>query len=156
MECQTSLKNMVPLDYSLHAYLEVIFRDPRMKIYVQGTMVKTRPLAKSLNKTKVIKDVLMDKNVELTLGRSQEERERGNCGIFLYWHGRLIELIQYDLQRSTPGQAIFTDDVTLRIESPNHRAAITMLINEVDIAGAFMEERVPDCHGIVNSASLSI
>ncbi|KAH9302356.1 hypothetical protein KI387_013939, partial [Taxus chinensis] len=53
--------------------------------------VGVRPLAKSLNKTKVVKDVLKGKNVELTLGRSQEERERGNCGIFLYWHGRLIE-----------------------------------------------------------------
>lgn len=81
----------VPLDYSLHAYLEVIFLDPRMKIYVQGSVVKIRPLAKSLNKTRVVKDVLLDKTVELTLGRSQEERERGNCGIFLYWHGRLIE-----------------------------------------------------------------
>lgn len=81
----------VPLDYSLHAYLEVIFLDPRMKIYVQGSMVKIRPLAKSLNKTRVVKDVLLGKTVELTLGRSQEERERGNCGVFLYWHGRLIE-----------------------------------------------------------------
>lgn len=85
------MSQQVPLDYSLHAYLEVIFLDPRMKIYVQGSMVKIRPLAKSLNKTKVVKDVLLGKTVELTFGRSQEERERGNCGIFLYWHGRLIE-----------------------------------------------------------------
>ena len=54
--------------------------------------VKIRPLAKSLNKTRVVKDVLLDKTVELTLGRSEEERKRGNCGIFLYWHGRLIEV----------------------------------------------------------------
>ena len=37
-------------------------------------------------------DLLLEKNVELTLGRSQEERERGNYGIFLYWHGPLIEV----------------------------------------------------------------
>ncbi|RRT42999.1 hypothetical protein B296_00035730 [Ensete ventricosum] len=29
----------VPLDYSLQAYLEVIFLNPRMKIYVQGSLV---------------------------------------------------------------------------------------------------------------------
>ncbi|XP_057869324.1 uncharacterized protein LOC131076262 isoform X2 [Cryptomeria japonica] len=81
----------VPLDYSLHSYLEVMFLNPRMKIYVQGTMVRTHPLAKSLNKTKVLRDVILEKNVELTLGRSQVEKERGNCGMFLYWHGRLIE-----------------------------------------------------------------
>ncbi|VAI78561.1 unnamed protein product [Triticum turgidum subsp. durum] len=34
---QTS--KQVPLDYSLHSYLEVIFRNPRMKITVQGSKV---------------------------------------------------------------------------------------------------------------------
>lgn len=29
----------VPLDYSLHAYLEVMFLEPKMKIYVQGSVV---------------------------------------------------------------------------------------------------------------------
>lgn len=54
--------------------------------------VNTRRLHKSLSKTKVIKDTVAGKKVELTLGISQEERDRGNCGIFLYWHGRLIEV----------------------------------------------------------------
>lgn len=81
----------VPLDYSLHAYLEVMFLEPKMKIYVQGTLVKTSRLHKDLNKTRVFNDTLLGKKVELTLGRSQAERDRGNCGIFLYWHGRLIE-----------------------------------------------------------------
>ncbi|KAH7426432.1 hypothetical protein KP509_10G001700 [Ceratopteris richardii] len=81
----------VPLDYSLHSYLEVMFLEPRMKIYVQGTLVKTRRLHKSLSNTRVFKGMLMGKKVELTLGFNQAERENGNCGIFLYWHGRLIE-----------------------------------------------------------------
>lgn len=29
----------MPLDYCLKSYLEVIFLDPRMKIYVQGALV---------------------------------------------------------------------------------------------------------------------
>ncbi|XP_072970468.1 uncharacterized protein [Typha angustifolia] len=85
------ISQKVPLDYSLQSYLEVIFLDPRMKIYVQGSLVKSRPLAKSLNKTAIISDHIMGKAVHLTLGRSKVEWERMNCGIFLYWHGRLIE-----------------------------------------------------------------
>ena len=29
----------VPLDYSLHSYLELMFLEPKMKFYVQGTLV---------------------------------------------------------------------------------------------------------------------
>ncbi|KAM0883527.1 hypothetical protein ACQ4PT_031577 [Festuca glaucescens] len=86
---QTSTK--VPLDYSLQAYLKVMFRNPRMKITVQGSQVKARPLDKTLNKTSVISDVIMGKTIQLTLGRSTVEFDRTNCGVFLYWHGRLIE-----------------------------------------------------------------
>ena len=34
----------------------------------------------------------MGKPIQLTLGRSTVEFDRTNCGIFLYWHGRLIEV----------------------------------------------------------------
>ena len=34
-------------------------------------------------------DLLLEKNVELTLGRTQEERERGNYGIFFIGMGIL-------------------------------------------------------------------
>ncbi|GAY59444.1 hypothetical protein CUMW_194530 [Citrus unshiu] len=50
-----------------------------------------RPLAKSLNKTCVETGIIMGKSAHLTLGRCQLEWEQMNCGIFLYWHGRLIE-----------------------------------------------------------------
>ncbi|KAI3941549.1 hypothetical protein MKX01_039735, partial [Papaver californicum] len=80
----------VPLDYSLRSYLEVIFLEPRMKIHVQGSLVKSRPLAKSLNMTKNFKGEIKEP-VQLTLGRSQLEWDQMNCGIFLYWHGRLVE-----------------------------------------------------------------
>ncbi|KAF8406746.1 hypothetical protein HHK36_008838 [Tetracentron sinense] len=85
------ISRKVPLDYSLRSYLEVIFLDPRMKISVQGSLVKSRPLAKSLNKTAIVNGDIMGKPVQLILGRSQLEWEQVNCGIFLYWHGRLIE-----------------------------------------------------------------
>ncbi|EEF29907.1 zinc finger protein, putative [Ricinus communis] len=81
----------VPLDYSLRSYLEVIFLVPRMRIYVQGSLVKSRPLAKSLSMTCEATDNILGKRVHLTLGRCQLEWEQGNSGIFLYWHGRLIE-----------------------------------------------------------------
>ncbi|XP_042010035.1 ATPase MORC2-like isoform X2 [Salvia splendens] len=81
----------VPLDYCLKSYLEVIFLDPRMKIYVQGALVRSRPLAKSLSKTTVENGTILGKPVQLTLGCSQLEWEQANSGIFLYWHGRLIE-----------------------------------------------------------------
>ncbi|KAI3946562.1 hypothetical protein MKW92_042920 [Papaver armeniacum] len=51
-----------------------IFLEPRMKIYVQGSLAR-----------------LKGKPVQLTLGRNQIEWDLMNCGIFLYWHGRLIE-----------------------------------------------------------------
>uniref|UniRef100_A0A3B6TVM2 CW-type domain-containing protein n=1 Tax=Triticum aestivum TaxID=4565 RepID=A0A3B6TVM2_WHEAT len=86
---QTS--KQVPLDYSLHSYLEVIFRNPRMKITVQGSKVKARPLDKSLNTTSVISGDIAGRTIELTIGMSKVEWERTNCGVFLYWRGRLIE-----------------------------------------------------------------
>ncbi|WOK98111.1 MORC family CW-type zinc finger protein 4-like isoform X1 [Canna indica] len=85
------LSQKVPLDYSLQSYLEVIFLNPRMQIYVQGSLVKSRPLAKCLNKTVRVSGEIMGRGIQLTLGRSKVEWERMNCGIFLYWHGRLIE-----------------------------------------------------------------
>ncbi|KAK3223120.1 hypothetical protein Dsin_010145 [Dipteronia sinensis] len=85
------ISQKVPLDYSLRSYLEVIFLVPRMRITVQGALVKSRLLAKSLNKTHVETSTIIEKPVQLTLGRCQLEWEHMNCGIFLYWHGRLIE-----------------------------------------------------------------
>ncbi|RDX61065.1 MORC family CW-type zinc finger protein 3, partial [Mucuna pruriens] len=85
------ISQKVPLDYSLRAYVEVIFLVPRMKISVQGTLVKSRPLANFLTQTVIATDEILGIPVELILGFSQLEWERANCGIFLYWHGRLIE-----------------------------------------------------------------
>ncbi|XP_071711197.1 uncharacterized protein [Rutidosis leptorrhynchoides] len=85
------MTRQVPLDYSLRSYLEVIFLDPRMKIYVQGSLVKSRPLARFLHKTSIENGSVSGKPVQLILGHSQMDLEQGNCGIFLYWHGRLIE-----------------------------------------------------------------
>lgn len=85
------MTRQVPIDYSLRSYLEVIFLDPRMKINVQGSLVKSRPLARFLHKTSIENGFVLGKQVQLILGHSQPDLEQGNCGIFLYWHGRLIE-----------------------------------------------------------------
>ncbi|KAL5976922.1 hypothetical protein ACLOJK_021259 [Asimina triloba] len=110
------LSQQVPLDYSLQSYLEVIFIDPRMRIFVQGSRVKSRPLAKSLNQTTIETGEIMGTTVRLTLGRSQMEWERMNCGMFLYWHGRLIEaykrvggMVYSDMGRGLIGVIDVTD-----------------------------------------------
>ncbi|XP_044981269.1 uncharacterized protein LOC123448403 isoform X11 [Hordeum vulgare subsp. vulgare] len=81
----------VPLDYSLKAYLEVMFLNPQMKITVQGSPVITRHLEKKLDETSVMSGEIKGRTIRLTLGLSYEEWDRVNCGMFLYWHGRLIE-----------------------------------------------------------------
>ncbi|XP_050906292.1 uncharacterized protein LOC127119957 isoform X1 [Lathyrus oleraceus] len=85
------LNQKVPLDYSLRAYLEVIFLVPRMKICVQRKLVKSRPLANFLTNTVIVSGDILGRPVELTLGFSQLEWDQASCGVFLYWHGRLIE-----------------------------------------------------------------
>ncbi|XP_071710948.1 uncharacterized protein [Rutidosis leptorrhynchoides] len=84
-------RSQVRLDYSLQSFLEVIFLDPRMRIYVQGSLVKSKPIYKCLHKTSIENGEIMGKPVQLVLGQSQTDLELGNCGIFLFWHGRLIE-----------------------------------------------------------------
>lgn len=81
----------VPLDYSLQAYLEVIFLKPRMKIFVQGSLVRSHPLEMSLSKIVTLKGSIMARPIQLILGQSHTERKRMNGGVFLYWNGRLIE-----------------------------------------------------------------
>ncbi|AES95376.2 CW-type zinc finger protein [Medicago truncatula] len=85
------LNQKVPLDYSLRAYLEVIFLVPRMKISVQRKLVKSRPLANFLTNTIIATGDILGRAVELILGFSQLEWDQASCGVFLYWHGRLIE-----------------------------------------------------------------
>ncbi|PVH47528.1 hypothetical protein PAHAL_4G080700 [Panicum hallii] len=88
---QGQLSNKVPLDYSRQSYFEVMFLNLRMKISVQGSLVKSRPLARTLNNTSIMSGEILGRTIVLTLGMSKVERERMNCGFFLYWHGRLIE-----------------------------------------------------------------
>uniref|UniRef100_A0A8R7RGW8 Morc S5 domain-containing protein n=1 Tax=Triticum urartu TaxID=4572 RepID=A0A8R7RGW8_TRIUA len=81
----------VPLDYSLKAYVEVMFLNPQMKITVQGSPVIVCHLEKTLRNTSVLSGEIMGRTIQLTLGTSDVEWGRMNRGIFLYWHGRLIE-----------------------------------------------------------------
>jgi hypothetical protein len=89
----------VPCDYSLRAFLELLFlvereeqKQSAMEITLQGQKVEPRvwrsfldtpldypcPLKKFTGRT-------------LLLGFNEVEQRRGNAGIMLYWHGTLIE-----------------------------------------------------------------
>ncbi|GJR05873.1 MORC family CW-type zinc finger protein 2B-like protein isoform X1 [Tanacetum coccineum] len=96
--------NQVRLDYSLRSYLEVIFLDPRMAIKVQGSLVKSRPLARFLHNTSIQKGSVSEKPVQLVLGHTQYDLEQRSCGIFLYWHGRLIEAYKMVGSMTTNGE----------------------------------------------------
>ncbi|KAL3695482.1 hypothetical protein R1sor_009558 [Riccia sorocarpa] len=84
----------IPLDYSLRAYLEVLFSGPKNDQSESKDLryVKTKRLAESLNKTSRRKGNVCNIPVELTLGRSIcRVGARELVVVFLYWHGRLIE-----------------------------------------------------------------
>ncbi|KAF6145700.1 hypothetical protein GIB67_010661 [Kingdonia uniflora] len=83
----------VLLDYSLRSYLEVFLLDQQMKIFLQGSLVKSRSLTKSLVNPVFFNGNVTGKHVLLTFGLCQLEFGHRNNGIFLYWHGRLIEVI---------------------------------------------------------------
>eukprot|EP00271_Cylindrocystis_brebissonii_P003556 TRINITY_DN14683_c0_g1_i1.p1 TRINITY_DN14683_c0_g1~~TRINITY_DN14683_c0_g1_i1.p1 ORF type:complete len:849 (+),score=134.69 TRINITY_DN14683_c0_g1_i1:1553-4099(+) len=84
----------VPLDYSLRAYLALLFLEPRMTIELQGLEVTARLLEAELQKQVVTREAVQalgGKVMRLVMGELPGEREGGRCGIFIYWHGRLIE-----------------------------------------------------------------
>ena len=68
--------------------------------FVDGVLqVISRNLVKTFQKVEVYaypfiheKDPRKNRKIPLTLGKRELEYKRGNCGIFLYWHGRLIEV----------------------------------------------------------------
>lgn len=76
----------------IYIYICVCLWDLVLLLVLMSEQVKSRPLAKSLNNTVIENGIVMGKPVQLTLGRCQLEWEQANCGIFLYWHGRLIEV----------------------------------------------------------------
>lgn len=92
---QGSLVNIIFLStlyYSCVISFYVIVACVSFAVFFFTWQVKSRPLAKTLNKTSVVSGEIMGRTILLTLGRSKVEWDRTNCGIFLYWHGRLIEV----------------------------------------------------------------
>ncbi|PWA84033.1 protein microrchidia 7 [Artemisia annua] len=116
--------NEVRLDYSLRSYLEVIFLDPQMVIKVQGSLVKSRPLARFLHNTSIQKGSVLNKPVQLVLGHTQHDLDQRSCGIFLYWHGRLIEAYKRVGSMTTNGEKshgiIGVIDVTKVMDDGDH------------------------------------
>lgn len=74
--------------------------------------VKSFPLAKSLNETKIIRGDIMGKPIQLILGRRQKERELMNGGMFLYWRGRLIEFIIFSISQISQRCCVFSQPKT--------------------------------------------
>ncbi|KAF8658919.1 hypothetical protein HU200_058887 [Digitaria exilis] len=63
----------VPLDYSLQSYLEVMFLNPRMKIYMSrvfgNILVKSRPWQRLLTRTSVISGEIMGRDYRIDPGK---------------------------------------------------------------------------------------
>ena len=82
----------VPCDYSLRAYLAMLFRDEAMQMFIRGVRVEHFEWERFLTQTRSYPCSLPRfKNCTLLLGFSEVERERGNAGLVLYWHATLIE-----------------------------------------------------------------
>nr|TKW22352.1 hypothetical protein SEVIR_4G222900v2 [Setaria viridis] len=113
---QGQLSNKVPLDYSLQSYLEVMFLNPHMKISVQGSLVKSRSLAKTLNNTSIMSGEIMGRTIVLTLGMSKIEFERMNCGIFFPYKRVGGQKHSVDTGRGLIGVADITDLIELCCE----------------------------------------
>ena len=86
-ERSNQMSTDVPLDYSLRAYLSMVFLDDVMQMYVQGQKVEHLVWERYLKNTRTyVCDLKHFEGVKLLLGYSEEEKGRGNCGMMLYWH----------------------------------------------------------------------
>ncbi|CAI5525766.1 unnamed protein product [Closterium sp. Naga37s-1] len=82
----------VPIDYSLRAYLRVMFLHNPATITVQGRAVQgSVDIAENLSQPFSTTGTVMGQPVQVRMGMDEGERACGRCGFFLYWHGRLIE-----------------------------------------------------------------
>eukprot|EP00241_Pyramimonas_parkeae_P001361 CAMPEP_0114257892 /NCGR_PEP_ID=MMETSP0058-20121206/18992_1 /TAXON_ID=36894 /ORGANISM="Pyramimonas parkeae, CCMP726" /LENGTH=579 /DNA_ID=CAMNT_0001372683 /DNA_START=113 /DNA_END=1852 /DNA_ORIENTATION=- len=94
----------VPLDYSLSAYLSVLYLEPKMKILIGGTPVRFKRLVDLLEAKRTYEtnaewtmvpaqdpSLPPRRGCKLVIGGSAEEASRRNCGLMIYWNGRLIE-----------------------------------------------------------------
>ncbi|CAI5457684.1 unnamed protein product [Closterium sp. Yama58-4] len=82
----------VPIDYSLRAYLRVMFLHNPATITVQGRAVQgSVDIAENLSQPFSTTGTVMGQPVQVRMGMDESERACGRCGFFLYWHGRLIE-----------------------------------------------------------------
>jgi len=91
-ERHNQMSTDVPCDYSLRAYLSMLFRDAPMQLYIQGQPVPHLDWEGFLAQTKSYPCPLPKfSHCTLLLGFSELERERGNAGLMLYWHATLIE-----------------------------------------------------------------
>ena len=83
----------VPCDYSLRAYLAMLFLDAPMQITIQDVPVTHLDWSHFLTQTKEYECTTLSrfKGAKLLLGYSEVEKQRGNAGFMLYWHNTLIE-----------------------------------------------------------------
>ena len=82
----------VPCDYSLRAYLSMLFLHRGMKMFLADSPIVHLDWRKALAHTKEYECSLKSfRGCRLLLGFSEEEKQRGNSGCMLYWHDTLIE-----------------------------------------------------------------
>ena len=87
----------VPMDYSLRAYCEIMFRRPRMQIKLRGSSVKQRDFLSdpSFQDVEVQIGCTPDGQLrcdckQMRIGIDEKEQRNGNCGLHIYWHNVLI------------------------------------------------------------------
>ncbi|KAM9495103.1 uncharacterized protein Hap1MRO34_015402 isoform 2-T2 [Clarias gariepinus] len=84
--------NIIPeMDYSLRAYLSILYLKPRIQIILRQKKVQTKLVAKSLSmiENDVYKPQFTNERVKITFGFNHKNKD--HCGIMMYHNNRLIK-----------------------------------------------------------------
>ncbi|XP_027029054.2 MORC family CW-type zinc finger protein 3 isoform X1 [Tachysurus fulvidraco] len=79
------------MDYSLRAYLSILYLKPRIQIILRGKKVQTKLVAKSLSmiENDVYKPQFINERVKITFGFNHKNKD--HYGIMMYHNNRLIK-----------------------------------------------------------------
>ncbi|KAL3685430.1 hypothetical protein R1sor_003452 [Riccia sorocarpa] len=82
---------VVPMDYSLRAYLSILYKIPRMQIFIRDKKVKTKRIAGLLSQreTEIYKPYGVAESIKIELGFNTENKNL--YGMMLYHRNRLIK-----------------------------------------------------------------
>ncbi|XP_026438753.1 MORC family CW-type zinc finger protein 4-like [Papaver somniferum] len=78
-------------DCSLTSFLKFLYRESTMNISIQGLYVLNFSWENSLTRKETMDDLVMGSQIQVTFGFSETDCVENNCGVLIYWNGRLIE-----------------------------------------------------------------